>query len=727
MRIRSCTRSCKSYNPSAVLIATECKVYIWEGRRKGRISQKTCHGLFNLVSRVKRLMNQLFMQKLGVRRLLGLLGAWLFSFVTLCAQVVDTTKTHQLSGVEVVGKKRPAITRESAPLQILDKGSIERLGLQDLSEVVKRFSGVTVQDYGGIGGLKTISVRSLGAKHTAVSYDGVTVTDAQNGQVDISRFSLDNVDMVSLSIGQSDDIFQTARVFASAGILNIKSSRPNFTLRPFHIKAQVKTGSFGLVNPYLRYEQQLGKRWALNGQLDWLRADGCYSYSIKNEQTEETGKRKNSDIQSLRTELNLYGDLGKGGELSLKGYYYDSERGLPGSVILYNDYRKERLWDRNYFVQGYYKKQFNSRFSLQTQAKYNYAWNRYVDFNNSYASGEQEDIHTQREYYVSVGGLYTPIRYLSFSLNTDFFVNTLKNNLPNCPFPTRYSSLSVLAAQYKDSRLTATVSLLNTFITEKVKEGNKPADRKRLSPGVSLSWRIWEEQNLRVRASYKDIFRVPTFNDLYYLRIGNTNLIPEKTTQYNLGMTWSGKPSSWFSYLNVTVDGYYNRVKDKIIALPTLYVWKMMNFGEVSISGIDANVSAEITCTPSLKLLVQGNYTWQHAIDVTDVSAKNYKDQIPYTPRHAGSASVSLLNKWVNVSYLLTCAGDRYALPQNIEDNRIEGYVEQTISLNREFRFGNCKLRLQGELLNIGNLNYEIIKYYPMPGRSFRLLVACHF
>ena len=107
-------------------------------------------------------MNQLFMQKLGVRRLLGLLGAWLFSFVTLCAQVVDTTKTHQLSGVEVVGKKRPAITRESAPLQILDKGSIERLGLQDLSEVVKRFSGVTVQDYGGIGGLKTISVRSLG-------------------------------------------------------------------------------------------------------------------------------------------------------------------------------------------------------------------------------------------------------------------------------------------------------------------------------------------------------------------------------------------------------------------------------------------------------------------------------------------------------------------------------------------------------------------------------------
>ena len=667
------------------------------------------------------------MLRIFIKRLLGTYCVWLFSFMVLSAQVVDTTKVHQLSGVEVVGKVRPAVTRESTPLQVLGKTEIDRLGLQDLSEAVKRFSGVTVQDYGGIGGLKTVSVRSLGAKHTAVSYDGVTITDAQSGQIDISRFSLDNVDMVSLSIGQADDIFQTARIFASAGALNIKSSRPEFQDRPFHLKAQVKTGSFGLVNPYLRYEQRLGKRWSATGQLDWQRADGLYPYSIQNEQTEETGKRKNSDIQALRAEVNLFGELGKESEFSLKGYYYDSERGLPGSIILYNDYRKERLWDKNYFVQGYYKNQLSSYFALQAQGKFNYSWNKYVDINNNYESGKQEDRHTQREYYLSAGGLYTPLKSLSFSLTTDFSVNTLKNNLPDCPFPTRYTSLSVFAAQYKDTRWTATTSLLGTYITENVETGTKPDDRKRLSPALSLSWRVLEEQNIRLRASFKDIFRVPTFNDLYYLRVGNTSLKPERATQYNLGLTWSGQPSSWLSYLNVTADGYYNRVRDKIVALPTLYIWKMMNFGEVSIGGIDANVSAEITCSSAIRLLLQGNYTWQRAIDITDETAKNYKDQIPYTPRHAGSASVSLLNKWVNLSYLLTCAGDRYALPQNIADNRIERYVEQTISVNREFQLGNCQLRLQGEILNIGNINYEIIKYYPMPGRSFRILVACNF
>ena len=152
------------------------------------------------------------MQNSFTKRFLELLCVCLFPFAVLHAQV-DTTTFHQLSGVEILGKVRPSTTRESTPLQVMDKAGIERLGVQDLSEAVKRFSGVTVQDYGGIGGLKTVSVRSLGAKHTAVSYDGVTITDAQSGQVDISRFTLDNVDMISLSIGQADDIFQTARMY----------------------------------------------------------------------------------------------------------------------------------------------------------------------------------------------------------------------------------------------------------------------------------------------------------------------------------------------------------------------------------------------------------------------------------------------------------------------------------------------------------------------------------
>lgn len=632
---------------------------------------------------------------------------------------VDTVRYHQLSGVEVVGKARPSVTREGTPLQVMDKAGIERLGVQDLSEAVKRFSGATVQDYGGIGGLKTVSVRSLGAKHTAVSYDGVTITDAQSGQVDISRFSLDNVEMISLSIGQADDIFQTARMYASAGALSIKTSRPDFDSKPFRLKGQVKAGSFGLVNPSLRYEQKLGKNWAASLHGDYLRADGDYPFTLINGNLIEKKKRTNSDIESWRSELNLYGTLSKNSFLSVKGYYFDSERGLPGSVILYNDYSGERLWDKNAFVQARYESRFTDQFSLQAQMKYNYSWMRHLDVDNKYEGGRQDDRFTQKEYYTSVAGMYTLTENISFSLAEDFFVNTLDNTIPECPFPTRYTSLTAFSAQYKNTRFTATASLLGTYITEQVEKGARPANRKRLSPAASLSWRILPEHNLRVRASYKDIFRVPTFNDLYYLRIGNTNLKPERATQYNVGLTWGGEVL-FARHLSLSVDGYYNRVKDKIVAIPTMFVWKMMNMGEVSIGGVDVNLSADIPVCRKLTLIGQASYSWQQAIDITDEKEKNYRDQIPYTPRHSGTFSLSAEMPWVNVSYLLTAVGDRYADPQNVERNRIDRYVEQTFSLNRLFTFASCSLRLQLEVLNLGNINYDVIKYYPMPGRSFR-------
>ena len=635
------------------------------------------------------------------------------------AQTIDTTAYHQLKGVEVVEKARPSTTREATPLQVMDRAGIERLGIQDLSEAVKRFSGATVKDYGGIGGLKTVSVRSLGAQHTAVSYDGVTITDAQSGQVDISRFSLDNVEMVSLSIGQTDDIFQTARMYASAGALSVKTSSPDFTSSPFHLKAQLKAGSFGLVNPYLRYEQKFGKKWYASWHGDYLRADGNYPFTLVNGDLVEKKKRNNSDIESWRTELNFAGDLGKAGTLSMKGYYFDSHRGLPGSVILYNDYSGERLWDRNAFAQARYENRITEKFALQAQAKYNYSWMRHLDVDNKYESGRQDDRYTQKEYYLSVSGLYSLTDHLSFSLAEDYFINTLDNTIPECPFPKRYTSLTALAAQYKDTRLTATASLLGTYITEKVERGDKPSDRKRLSPAVSLSWRVMPEYNFRLRVSYKDIFRVPTFNDLYYLRMGNTNLKPERATQYNLGMTWSGS-LPFINYLNASVDGYYNRVSDKIVAIPTMFIWKMMNMGEVSIGGIDVNLSAEVPLWKNISLSGQASYSWQHAIDITDGTEKNYRDQIPYTPRHSGNVSVAFQMPWVNVSYLLTVVGDRYASSQYIGRNLIDRYAEQTISLNRSFTFASCSLRLQFDIINVGNINYDVIKYYPMPGRSFR-------
>ncbi|MDR2389312.1 MAG: TonB-dependent receptor [Tannerellaceae bacterium] len=644
--------------------------------------------------------------------------------IAIVAQQADSLLYRELPHVEVVEKARPSATREGAPLQLLDRNTIEGLGLHDLPEAVRRFSGVTLRDYGGIGGLKTVSIRSLGAQHTAVSYDGVTVADAQSGQVDIGRFTLDHVESIALSVGQSNDIFQTARMYASAGALHISTQTPHFdNTRPFRLQGQIKGGSFGMIAPSLRYERKLTSTFAASLHARYLSAQGEYPYTFTNGNRVSHEKRKNSDIKSLNTELNLFAALPRASSLRVKAYFFDSHRGLPGAVILYNDYHSERLGNRNAFVQAGYERRKERGFSFGAQGKFDYSWTHYRDYHSKYVDGQQTDVYTQREYYASAVGLYAVNGNLSFSVAQDLFFGALDATTPLCAFPRRLTSLTASAARFENSSFTATASLLGTCIAEEVQRGEAAADRKRLSPALSFSYRLLPTQNLRLRASFKDIFRVPTFNDLYYDRIGNKDLDSEKARQYNAGLTWSGAFGR-LHYVSLTADAYYNKVKDKIVAMPTMFIWKMMNMGEVDIRGLDVNLSARLLLREAVHLQAEGSYTRQRAVDITKKGAKTYGHQLPYTPVHSGAVSVSLMHPAANVSWLLTMVGERYSLPQNTEANRMEGYAEHQLSIRRNFRLRQGTLGVQAEAINLGNVTYDVIRYYPMPGRSFRVTIT---
>ncbi|MCD7924520.1 MAG: TonB-dependent receptor [Bacteroides sp.] len=637
-------------------------------------------------------------------------------------------KVHEIENVTVTGKRAPVKITTSSPVQLISKEDIKNLGFQNMADAIRRFAGTNVRDYGGIGGLKTVSVRNLGAAHTAVSYDGVAVSNCQAGQIDIGRFSLDNVSSLSLAIGQDENLLQPARLYASAGVLNIETEKPVFEDGKHSLsQIQVRGGSFGYIAPSVRRWQKLGERTSLSADASFTRADGNYPFTLVNGKYVTKEKRNNSDINSWQGEANLFHTFHDDSRLDIKAYYFYSERGLPGSVTLYNPKAEERLWDENVFAQTRYKKQISDKWTLQAQAKFNHSWNKYEDTDVKYENGKQTDINRQDEYYLSATLLYHPAKGLDISLAQDGFINTLHTNINDSPNPVRYSSLTALNARYQWGRVKILGTLVGTFITEEVKAGNTPDDRKRLSPTLSVSIQPWKEEQLYVRAMYKNTFRVPTFNDLYYLHIGNTALRPEKAREYNIGIAWNGKPFAFTDFLSITLDGYYNEVDDKIVAFPSTYVWKMLNYGKVHITGIDATMATSISVTSGISVGLSGNYSCQKAIDLTNPNAKNYKDQLPYTPKHSGNASATIETPWVNLGYSLTGVGERYYMAQNIPVNRIDGYIEHSATLWREFQWSKNSFRLQAEVINFTDKQYDVIKYYPMPGRSFRATGTLRF
>ena len=110
----------------------------------------------------------------------------------------------------------------------------------------------------------------------------------------------------------------------------------------------------------------------------------------------------------------------------------------------------------------------------------------------------------------------------------------------NFAYPTRFSWLSTLAAKYVTNQVLATASVLSTVVDETCKKrGLLLMATNICSPYISLSIKPFLNYDLRVRVFYKSIFRMPTFNDLYYAQVGERDLKPEKTNQYNFGLTYS--------------------------------------------------------------------------------------------------------------------------------------------------------------------------------------------
>ena len=630
-----------------------------------------------------------------------------------------------LPGVKVVAVPVSANAKTVVPVQQLRKEELLVLNSLSVADAVKYFAGALVKDYGGIGGLKTVSVRSLGANHTGVAYDGIIMSDAMGGQIDLGKLSLDNIGSISL-YNSGPGIFLPARCFAYGSLLQLLHEADKDAVQKVKYKASLKGGSFGFINPSVKVTYKWNKHLYTAINAEWQKAGGEYPYSAY-EQNGEKPKRNNSDIKADRAEFDTRYMWNDSNRISLKIYYYNSERGLPGAVILNNNaISHERLWDKNFFVQGSWLKTFSAKHKLLLSVKYNYLYNHYLNPDFLNVQGKLESIFNQKEMYQSAVYAYKPFSFLSLSYASDYFINKLQRTdefFVNFSEPTRVTWLNNVAAHFATKRVEAEANMLSSSTREQTKQGPAGKNYDKLTSAIAVSWQPRQAFPVRVRAFYKSIFRLPTFNDLYYTFLGNTSLKPEFAKQYNLGLTWQQNTRGIVQAVVITADGYINEVTDKIVAVPreNLFQWSMQNIGKVNIKGVDAGLTIVSRQLNKTRLTFRGAYTYQYAVDITNETSVLYKNQIPYTPLHSGSASLHAAYKKLSAGYNVLLSGLRYKTGENNSYNLVEGYAIHDFTIIWHSSLKAVEYRITAELNNVFNKQYDVIQYYPMPGRNYRV------
>lgn len=639
----------------------------------------------------------------------------------------DSVRVHHIQEVVVTSR---LISRETIPSQTLGGEELKKLNSLSVADALRYFSGLQLKDYGGVGGIKTVNIRSMGTNHLGIFYDGIELGNAQNGQIDLGQFSLDNVEEISLYNGQRSAIFQPASDFGNAGSVYIRTKAPRFIMgRRYNLLVRAKYGSSDTFRFSSLWEQKLSDHISSSLSTGVLTSSGRYKFRYRRVTEDNTvaydttAVRHNGDIWAFRIEENVRGGIADG-YWNVKAYTYHSERGIPGAIVNNVWRRGERQWDHNTFGQAVFQKSFGDKFSTKALAKYAYYVTRYV--NNDETQIHVDNTYRQQEMYFSTSNVYEILSKWSVSMSYDFKWNKLNANMVDFAFPHRYSNFVSLATALTLSRIQAQASLVEQVVKDHVKYGASSSSRSTLTPAFFVNVYPFESKLLAVRAFAKKSFRMPTFNDLYYADMGNSKLNPESALQYDLGFVLN---KDWkqgiVDHFRLQVDGYYNTVHDKIVAYPKgqQFRWTMLNLGKVHIKGVDAMAEVGLEPAKDWKVTARLQYTYQDARDVTDPNTSYYKDQIPYIPWNSGSAILGLSWREWDLSYSFIYSGERYSQQENILYNHLQPWYTHDMSVVYHARRWSARL----DVNNIFSQDYDVILNYPMPKRNYMLTLEYNF
>lgn len=663
------------------------------------------------------------MKRLFAIAMLGIVAGSAFAN----GETQDSVRVHHIQEVVVTSR---LISRETIPSQTLGGEELKKLNSLSVADALRYFSGLQLKDYGGVGGIKTVNIRSMGTNHLGIFYDGIELGNAQNGQIDLGQFSLDNVEEISLYNGQRSAIFQPASDFGNAGSVYIRTKAPRFMMgRRYNLLVRAKYGSSDTFRFSSLWEQKLSDHISSSLSTGVLTSSGRYKFRYRRVTEDNTvaydttAVRHNGDIWAFRVEENVRGGIADG-YWNVKAYTYHSERGIPGAIVNNVWRRGERQWDHNTFGQAVFQKSFGDKFSTKALAKYAYYVTRYV--NNDETQIHVDNTYRQQEMYFSTSNVYEILSKWSVSMSYDFKWNKLNANMVDFAFPHRYSNFVSLATALTLSRIQAQASLVEQVVKDHVKYGASSSSRSTLTPAFFVNVYPFESKLLAVKAFAKKSFRMPTFNDLYYADMGNSKLNPESALQYDLGFVLN---KDWkqgiVDHFRLQVDGYYNTVHDKIVAYPKgqQFRWTMLNLGKVHIRGVDAMAEVGLEPAKDWKVTARLQYTYQDARDVTDSNTSYYKDQIPYIPWHSGSSILGLSWREWDLAYSFIYSGERYSQQENILYNHLQPWYTHDMSVVYHARKWSARL----DVNNIFSQDYDVILNYPMPKRNYMLTLEYNF
>ena len=607
------------------------------------------------------------------------------------------------------------LTEFNAGVKILTIDSLtqNQFRQNNLSSLLEQNSTLYIKSY-GLGSLSTTSFRGASAEQTSLLWNGFNIQSPMNATLDLALVPVSLIDQVKVQYGGSGAMWGSGSVSGSIHLDN----KPVFG-KGLSLQYNNGYGSFHSFSDQV--SATLSKKNYIISIKGFLNnAKNNFPYINTTEYGSPLIKQSNASLQQYGYMMDNYIKISKRNQLNFRVWQQSSNREIPPTMVVNISDAVQKDW----FL----------RLSSEWQHTRNKTvWNARAAYFDEYLLYQDKFAATNSHNHsiCQISEVETKINVFKSGL-----LNIGINNTNNTAIVDSYSG------KPKQNRTALFTSFKYAGKKERWKI-NVGARKEIVSstrythllvvpimPFAGADIALTKKMVLKSNVSRN--YRLPAFNDLYWVPGGNINLQPEQGWSEEIGLAFIHKNKSFIkdslggtgiSTINFSTTVFNRNIHNWILWVPAGNYWVPENVLKVWSRGIENTIDLtlnihQIKFTTGLRF----DYILSTNEKVPAGSENQLGKQLIYVPQYKGGLKVGGIYHGYSLSYTHNYTGIVYT--QADDAAFVNGYWLGNMIFSKLFIKGNTGISLLFKINNIWNKSYQVIAYRAMPGRNFEIGIS---
>ncbi len=617
------------------------------------------------------------------------------------AQKVD----YSLREIQVQGNLQ-AYYDEDTRREVLDTVLQDRFAFSNLGEMLQQHGGILVSSYGSRGSLAGIKIRGTGDNHTLFQWNGIPVNSLTTGTLDASLIPAGFMERVAITRGASGVVAGNS---SFGGAISLENTADWSNKYGMSMKFEI--GSFG-------YHAWMPSVLVSTNQIQYrasfqqIKSENNFTFTDIYKSGSPKVRQTNDSLAQWGLIQNLYIKLRGNAEIDIGLWLQDKDKDIPSVMGSYQAGTANQT-DRS--DKGYLKlTKVLGASRVLLQMGYSKDSLNYTKINPDNPGSYLIDSH------ITTRSIFTRSEWRWFVGKTMTVDLGAHSEHPRA-WVDAYGSVRkenrvslITAAKFRFGSWIGNVGLRKEFNSY-----NPP--KPLMSFGIS--WKSKDMQSM-IRGNISNKFRIPSFNERYWLPGGNPGLLPESGWGGEIGWRWEKRISR--NLVNqIEPVLFFQKIRDWIQWVPAEEFWYPQNQELMASRGIEFNGLSQV-------YLGNWNIKWIYKYSFIDAvqaeyNKPDYSKPVIYVPKHQVLTGLT-------VGFGNFAAGGNYTFLSKMYTTRDQNplYALNPIHLvnlhaSLKHQLNQFELEYYFQINNLFNYQYQMIRSYATPGFSGVLGLKINF